>query len=130
MEAGLGSLAPARTSPDVGFNERSLLSLVIPTTLDLKGRLREGLTVWHLTVRHIIGAVEDLGRFARGKTPTAVNRHRLHLKEVLAFELQILQLVAGLILESAYRNLTYVESVKSDANIIDKVLSEKEKIQS
>lgn len=43
VEAGLGSLAPARTSPDVGFNERSPLSLVIPTTLDLEGRLRGGL---------------------------------------------------------------------------------------
>lgn len=43
VEASLGSLAPARTSPDVGFNERSPLSLVIPTTLDLEGRLRGGL---------------------------------------------------------------------------------------
>lgn len=43
VEAGLGSLAPARTSLDVGFNERSPLSLVIPTTLDLEGRLRGGL---------------------------------------------------------------------------------------
>lgn len=31
VETGLGTLAPARTPPDVGFNERSLLSLVIPT---------------------------------------------------------------------------------------------------
>jgi len=73
MKTGLRSLASARTSLDIGFNERSLLSLVIPDYTGLR-RETEGRTdelslsriesVWNLTVCHIIGAIEDLGCFA------------------------------------------------------------------
>lgn len=45
VKIGLGSLAPARTSPDVGFNERSLLSFIIPHYAELgRGLSRRGPT--------------------------------------------------------------------------------------
>lgn len=115
VETGLGSLAPARTSPDVGFNERSLLSLIVPITTGLRrgtgGRCVDELSsartsfvnVIELTVRHVVGAVKHLGGFARRQTPAAVHRHRLHLQEVLALELEVLQLVARLVLKYAKR---------------------------
>jgi len=112
VETGLSTLAPARTPPDVGFNETSLLSLVIPTMTGLGRDTEEGgndelfaarrcTAIGYLTVRHVVGAVEHLGRLTRRQSPTAIHRYRLHLQEVLAFELQVLQLVARLVLEQA-----------------------------
>lgn len=63
----------------------------------------------YFTVCHVVGAVEDLGRFARRQTTTAVYRHRLHLQEVLASELEILQFIARLVLEENAR--TYEKKI-------------------
>lgn len=77
----------------------SFVMPIIRLDKNTSSRWKKSRLEFHLTVCHVIGAIENFRGFSRQQSPATVQCNSLHLKEVLTPQFQVFQFVTRFVLK-------------------------------